>query len=1070
MKHKKCIRKLLSFLTILCCLAGSITPVHASGTGSGSSVPRVTVTNEPVNSPDLYVTKTVENALEGAEYEAPAHAVFRFVLKQNGQIAKNVTYRVLDPDHGEIVRRTSLGMSYPFQTDQTGVFTLEAGQQAWFEGLGTGSRYEVIEQDTYLRPVTDDQGAEETVENGYKLYYGDPEQLLHAEFRYETRSLSEDGWQKKSPSGGSSGEHGVLPNGSYETFTNRYIGKGTGDTTVLEVTKSTSFPNGYQAPDTTPAFPFVIELDGAPYANEPFTAVNEKTGETRSLVTDGEGRFTLPGGWTARFEEVPVDVDYRVYEDTEAADEGAEELPEEPPIRDTEMGLLSLERAENVDVSEESGAGTDGETSFADPASADMPQEETGVSTRSLLPQAGQSTGDLQSRAGSAGSARRGRQTGGVSDTGSGPFVWPEGWWPVQDTVRTGATQSPLTALNFHNSNVSFVVTKRLEDYSTPEDIWFEFRLADENNDALGGVIYYVYNTNGEPVYPQQNILAANRNPVVEVDGKQIQTGMTDMEGGFYLAPGEAAVFIGLEPGTSYRVSEIKNPEYTQIMPDPSADNLYTVAADGQISTIDFVNRPESMDGVLTVTKTVAYGSGEGELSADEFHFILYKQLTEEAAKELLGGTTEDKIRQGLRDGKIILAAPDSEESAVRPGPDVDMGSEMGLSDTGLSPMSADAPEEDQNISSSLLKAGGRALEGGTSINRPLVNLWFARIGGKFYEVYAPAEEMLFSIPEGLETPSYKTGSYKDWKRPGEFALKAGQTARFEEKVSAGDGYLVMEVDLSEEYEESLYGFRGHLREGHRVVYGMPEENTIAPTGVALAGLVTKSTAGSSLSLAFENIYVPRKIDLVLTKTDGNNEVIADREAHFMLYRTQGKDSPVLPDPLPDGTDADTFVYRTENGVLRIPNLKAGTYWLYEVKAPSGYALLPKPVQIDLTWTADGLTVTIDGKPYRGPADAGTVTSDVLGAVAITPPREIEIPGGELDLPEDAESRGVSIGDLPLRPLLTNTEVSLSIRNTQLYELPNSGGMGIYWYSIGGTLLMLAAALILYRNKRQGRC
>lgn len=58
-----------------------------------------------------------------------------------------------------------------------------------------------------------------------------------------------------------------------------------------------------------------------------------------------------------------------------------------------------------------------------------------------------------------------------------------------------------------------------------------------------------------------------------------------------------------------------------------------------------------------------------------------------------------------------------------------------------------------------------------------------------------------------------------------------------------------MEVDLSEEYEESLYGFRGHLREGHRVVYGMPEENTIAPTGVALAGLVTKSTAGSKFRL-----------------------------------------------------------------------------------------------------------------------------------------------------------------------------------------------------------------------------
>ena len=262
MKHKKCIRKLLSFLTILCCLAGSITPVHASGTGNGTSVPRVTFTNEPVNSPDLYVTKTVENALEGEQYEAPAHAVFRFVLKQNGQIAKNVTYRVLDPAYGEIVRKTSMGMSYPFRTDQTGVFTLEAGQQAWFEGMGTGSRYEVIEQDTYLLPKTDETGLELTISGGYKLFYGeDSSILLHEQFDYETRSLSADGWQKKSPSGGSTGEQSILPNGSYEQFTNRYIGKGTGDTTTLEITKNVSFPENYKAPDTTPEFPFVIELD-----------------------------------------------------------------------------------------------------------------------------------------------------------------------------------------------------------------------------------------------------------------------------------------------------------------------------------------------------------------------------------------------------------------------------------------------------------------------------------------------------------------------------------------------------------------------------------------------------------------------------------------------------------------------------------------------------------------------------------------------------------------------------------------------------------------------------------------
>ncbi|MEY8508926.1 fibro-slime domain-containing protein [Lachnospiraceae bacterium 42-17] len=36
-----------------------------------------------------------------------------------------------------------------------------------------------------------------------------------------------------------------------------------------------------------------------------------------------------------------------------------------------------------------------------------------------------------------------------------------------------------------------------------------------------------------------------------------------------------------------------------------------------------------------------------------------------------------------------------------------------------------------------------------------------------------------------------------------------------------------------------------------------------------------------------------------------------------------------------------------------------------------------------------------------------------------------------------------------------------------LYELPSTGGFGIYWYMFSGILLMLAAALITYRNKRR---
>lgn len=37
--------------------------------------------------------------------------------------------------------------------------------------------------------------------------------------------------------------------------------------------------------------------------------------------------------------------------------------------------------------------------------------------------------------------------------------------------------------------------------------------------------------------------------------------------------------------------------------------------------------------------------------------------------------------------------------------------------------------------------------------------------------------------------------------------------------------------------------------------------------------------------------------------------------------------------------------------------------------------------------------------------------------------------------------------------------------NDPLYNLPSAGGSGIYWYLIGGMLLMIAAALILYKNR-----
>ncbi len=99
-----------------------------------------------------------------------------------------------------------------------------------------------------------------------------------------------------------------------------------------------------------------------------------------------------------------------------------------------------------------------------------------------------------------------------------------------------------------------------------------------------------------------------------------------------------------------------------------------------------------------------------------------------------------------------------------------------------------------------------------------------------------------------------------------------------------------------------------------------------------------------------------------------------------------------------------------------------GSYTLKEVEAPSGYVLSAE------IWN---LTIKEDG--------------------------DIEVSG--CSRPEGEVIQKETSG--------TATTVTLTFYNdVELYELPSTGGIGTTWYLIGGTLLMLAAALILYKNKR----
>ena len=95
--------------------------------------------------------------------------------------------------------------------------------------------------------------------------------------------------------------------------------------------------------------------------------------------------------------------------------------------------------------------------------------------------------------------------------------------------------------------------------------------------------------------------------------------------------------------------------------------------------------------------------------------------------------------------------------------------------------------------------------------------------------------------------------------------------------------------------------------------------------------------------------------------------------------------------------------------------LPTGTYTLKEIKAPTGYTLSSNTYTLQITKT---------------------------GAL-----------------------KAVDVNGTELTPTLQNGKYQILIENAVIYNLPNSGGSGIYWFSICGMLLMMAAAWIIYKNK-----
>ncbi len=163
----------------------------------------------------------------------------------------------------------------------------------------------------------------------------------------------------------------------------------------------------------------------------------------------------------------------------------------------------------------------------------------------------------------------------------------------------------------------------------------------------------------------------------------------------------------------------------------------------------------------------------------------------------------------------------------------------------------------------------------------------------------------------------------------------------------------------------------------------------------------------------------------VLKTDDSKNDPKPLKGAEFKLYSDEALTKEISFIKVSDGEyrvfeDGDENAVTTlavdETGNLTLKGLDEGTYYLKEVKAPTGYVLLKEPIPVTITGAVDADGVL-----------TGTVEND------------------------------------------TDAYVDLTVGNSKGFNLPSTGGMGTVLFSIAGIVLMAGAAVMLIVLMRKRR-
>lgn len=168
------------------------------------------------------------------------------------------------------------------------------------------------------------------------------------------------------------------------------------------------------------------------------------------------------------------------------------------------------------------------------------------------------------------------------------------------------------------------------------------------------------------------------------------------------------------------------------------------------------------------------------------------------------------------------------------------------------------------------------------------------------------------------------------------------------------------------------------------------------------------------------------------------------------------------------------IVKTNANGYAVSTNVAAGTYYVKEIEAPSGYSLNTTVYSITVNWTTATTQITetvtdrtyISDKPSDDAVQVGWLKDGVFYEMGVT-------------TSDDAAAAGYVAAYIASETTTTTSDMTTvkngggtavlnkTITNTLLSALPSTGGIGTTIFTVGGCIIMIAAAALFFMNRRK---